>query len=365
LTHSIKQKYNFLFKKMSRYTDKTLVSVFPFTRQIEGGEVVIGQTETVSFLVLPYDAIEILDYLALGKTVGETRLIYQEKYGEVPDIEDLLNALEQKGFVKPLCQNNEHHSYLVGKSQFILPSATYRPVRYHFSNFPQVLAQRLLSYPVLMGCGALVGLSLAAIAFDLSLIPGWQVYFFQENSTLMILTLVVLDCITLFFHEMAHLIAARALGVSCRMGISNRMWMLVAETDMTGIWSIPRQQRYLPFLAGSLLDVVCAAVLVLIFFAERQGWFVIPGVINQLGQALLLNYLLGLLWQCYFFMRTDFYYVIANFFKCKSLMKDTEDFVRNKIAKIYRRVRKVDQSHIPKRERRIIGLYALLLLLAF
>ncbi|MEH2292440.1 hypothetical protein [Nostoc sp.] len=223
------------------------------------------------FLVLPSDAVEILDYLALGKRIGETQLIYQEKYGELPDIEDLLDILEGKGFVKPLLPNQANRSYAVIQATFAPPTTKVAKVRYNFANFPQSLAQKLFSRPVLLGCAVLISLALLAIAFDPALIPSWEAYFFPENTTLMILVLTVLDCVILFLHEMAHLVAARALGVSCRMGISNRMWMLVAETDMTGIWGVPRNQRYLPFLAGTLLDMVSAAILILVFLAQKHA----------------------------------------------------------------------------------------------
>ena len=59
----------------------------------------------------------------------------------------------------------------------------------------------------------------------------------------------------IFVHELAHLIAARAVGVNSRMGISHRLWYLVAETDLTGLWSVTRNQRYLPMLAGMIVDL--------------------------------------------------------------------------------------------------------------
>ncbi|MBU7584438.1 MAG: site-2 protease family protein [Nostoc sp. TH1S01] len=340
------------------YTSDSLVAVYPFTRQVDGEEVIIGHTETDTFLVLPFDAVEILDYLALGKTIGETQLIYQQKYGELPDIEDLLHILENKGFVKVLLQSEANYNVLTSTLKSSVQHTA--KVHYHFQNFPQSLAQKLFSRPVLIGCYILFALAFLAVFSDPTLIPSWEAYYFPNNTTLMIVALVVLDCVTLFLHEMAHLVAARALGVSCRIGISNRMWMLVAETDMTGIWNVNRKQRYLPFLAGPLLDLVSAAILILIFFAENHKWITMSLVVYQLSRALLLNYLLGLLWQCYFFVRTDFYYVIANFFHCKNLMKDTEVFVRNQISRLTRRVHRVDQSHIPAKEMLIIRSYAVL-----
>jgi putative peptide zinc metalloprotease protein len=337
---------------MGQYTGDILVAVYPFTRQSEGEEVVIGRTDTAVFLVLPSDAVELLDYLADGKTVSQALSLYQEKYGEVPDIEELLDFLEGKGFVQ-LREKN-------GNTAFVSSAEKPTQLRFHFANFPRSLAQRLFSRSVLVSCGVVIGLALLAIALDPSIVPGWGAHFFPKNLTLMRLVLITMSYLVLFLHEMAHLIAARAVGVSSRMGISNRLWILVAETDMTGIWGVPRNQRYLPFVAGSLLDAVSASILTLILFAHSHAWLVLPPVVFLLSRAMLLTYLLGLLWQCYFFVRTDFYYVIGNFFRCKSLMKDTEVYLRNQLARFIPSVRKVNQSHIPAFERRVIRIYAIL-----
>jgi putative peptide zinc metalloprotease protein len=367
---------------MGKYTAETKVVVSSFTRQADDEGVVIGHPETAVFLVLPPDAIELLDSLAMGKTINEVQFAYQEKYGEIPDLEDLLTYLEDKGFVYPCnfqnqlepdrelaCDEVRKQSTLninAGKTDRV------KPIHYHFANFPHSLAKKLFSRTALVIYGGWILLSLLAIAVEPSIVPSWDAYFFAQNTSLMILALVILDCVALFCHEMAHLIAARALGISCRLGIGHRLWMLVAETDMTGIWSIPRRQRYLPFLAGPLLDTIAASTLLLLLFAQARGWISLPLVIFQLSRAWLLNYLLGLLWQCYFFMRTDFYYVITNYYRCKSLMKDTEVFVWNQCVRLlaksqltrrfnrFRKTHWVDQSHIPVRERRVIRLYATL-----
>lgn len=345
---------------MGKYTADILITVYPFTRQSEGEEVVIGRTDTAVFLVLPFDAVELLDYLADGKTVGEAESLYQEKYGEVPDMEDFLDFLERKGLVQPLVNDIAEQPNVVIKTTDLPQPKKPATVRFHFANFPQSLARKIFSRPMLLSCGVLIGLALVAITVEPSIVPGWGAHFFNENFTLMRLLLMMMGYATLFLHEMAHLLAARSVGVSSRLGISNRMWVLVAETDMTGIWGVPRNQRYLPFIAGPLLDAVSASVLTLIMFAQSRGWLVLHPVVFQLGRAMLLVYLLRLLWQCYFFVQTDFYFVIANFFRCKSLMKDTEVFLRNQLARLVRSRHRVNQSHIPRAERRVISCYAIL-----
>jgi hypothetical protein len=338
---------------MSQFTTNSLVSVYPFSRQIDGEEIIIGRADISVFLALPLDAIDILDSLANGKTVGETQLLYQEKYSEVPDIEDFLNLMEQEGFVGP------QKTDITNQTQSFLKT-TRVPAHFHFTNFPQSLAQKLFSRPALIVYSILIILALASIVVEPSLIPGWDALLFKENITLMRLIIVIMGYTAVFLHEMAHLVAARAVGVLSRLGISNRMWVLVAETDMTGMWSIPRNQRYIPFLAGPLLDAVSASILVLVFFTADRGLIIISPVIFLLGRAMLLRYLLNLLWQCYFFVRTDFYYVIASIFKCKNLMSDTTVFLRNQISKIIPLIQYVDQSNIPNSEMQFIRWYTII-----
>lgn len=341
---------------MNNYTTNSLVSVHPFTRQTEGSEVVIGIPGNELFLVLPHDAVELLDYLASGKTIGEAKSIYQDKYGEIPDLEDFIYGLERRGFVILM------GDYSCDRTAAKTPDKS-QIDRYHFANLPQSLAQKIFSIPALIIYGFIIGLALVLAIAEPEIIPSWKAYFFQQNATLMVLALMAIDFAILFIHEMAHLIAARSLGVFCRLGISHRMWSVVAQTDMTGIWNVPRQKRYLPFLAGSLIDLVSAAILTIVLFACHQGWLAIHPIGLQLLQAWLLNYLMGLLWQGYFFMRTDLYYIFANFFGCKNLLQDTEIFARNQIGRIFPRIRRIDQSHIPAQEKRVIRIYTVLWLL--
>ncbi|MEP0911676.1 hypothetical protein NDI45_12200 [Leptolyngbya sp. GB1-A1] len=343
---------------MGQYTSNTNVAVYPFTRQPDDNEVVIGRADTSTFLVLPHDAIELLDDLSDGKTIGEAQLIYQQKYGELPDLIELLEYLELKGFVQPIAPAHIHHLTWQGKPHTKTSAAA--SVHFHFDSFPQSVAQKLFSQPILASSGGIILLALIAIALEPSIIPTWRAFFFPQNLTLSRLILMIMGWITMFFHEMAHLIAVRAFGLSARLGVSNRMWHVVAETDITSIWGLPRKQRFLPLLAGPLLDTVCAAALILLFFAQSRGWVLLPTRMTRWGQALLLLYLLQLLWQCYFFVRTDFYYVFANFFRCKSLMKDTEAFLRNQLARLIHSVRQVNQSHIPVSERRVIRIYTVI-----
>lgn len=341
---------------MARYAADTHVVVHPLTRQPDAGGILVGRKDLGVFLLLPADAVEVLDDLAGGMSVGEAADLYRQRHGETPDLEDLLTELEQRGFVQPAAAGGEAPDD-AGAPETVRR----RPVKsFHFEWISQRWAARLCSGPVLAAGGGIVLLAATAAVLNPSLIPGWRAAYFPNKTVAGLLALMVLGLFTTFLHEMAHLTAARSLGVSCRFGIGNQLWFLVWETDMTGIWSLPRRKRYLPILAGPLFDLLTASVLVLIGFAHASGWVPLHPRVVQLGRALLFVYLMRLAWQCYFFLRTDFYYALSNLFGCKSLMGDTKVYLRNRAARLLRIGKEVDQTHIPAAERRMVPVYSVI-----
>jgi hypothetical protein len=195
------------------------------------------------------------------------------------------------------------------------------------------------------------------------LVPGRGALYFQRFHTLKIMAVIAFSLVTLFFHEMSHLLAARAAGVRSRLGIGHRLWILVAETDMTDLWSVPRNKRYLPILAGPLTDLVTASLLLSVLYAADRGWIHLSPLTGEMTRAVFFSYVLQISWQFFFFVRTDFYFAIATFFNCKNLLGDTEHFLKNQLARIFPSMRRIDQSHIPAAERRVIRIYSVIWLL--
>ncbi|WP_163786135.1 site-2 protease family protein [Myxococcus vastator] len=339
---------------MSLYQATSTFVTAPYTQQADGEEVIIGLPEQGIFLALPPDAVELIDQLRNGKTLGEAEAFYIAKYGEVPDSEGLIQALEQRGFLRDAARAP------VAKAPEAGEPRKAAPVRYHFAGFPQRLAQRIFGTWAFAVYGLLVALAIAAVCVEPTILPRWSSLVVSRNMTATVLVLMVLSYVMLFLHEMAHLIAARAVGVSCRMGIGHRLWILVAETDMTGVWAIPRRQRYLPFLAGPILDLVLAALLLLSLFASARGWVQLPPTGQWLLRASLIMLAFRMLWQFHFFLRTDFYCVFVTLFGCKNLMGDTEAFLKHSVRGLLRRPRQAGNplDAVPPRERPVIRAYA-------
>ncbi|MEM9293530.1 MAG: hypothetical protein AAGD01_17735 [Acidobacteriota bacterium] len=339
-------------QNQQQFSDDKAVQVFPFSRQESHGEVIIGRQDTGTYLALPLEAVEILDDLSTGKTIGQTRHLYQQRHGENPDLEDFLDSLAQQGFLVPAGseKTSEHQ---------IEPNANY-----HFESIPQSTASILFGIPALTFY-ALLTLTALALAFrEPSIVPGYRALIFDQYITIKLVAIIVSSLFTVFIHEMGHLIAAKAVGVNSRLGIGNRMWVIVAETDLTGLWAVPRHKRFLPMLAGPIIDLVSASLLLFIFYAEHSEWLTLPTLASEMLRALFIVYVLQILWQLLFFLRTDLYYVFTTALDCKDLMNDTTNYLKNLAAQLFPPLRKMnwwrtsDQSHIPKRELQVIKFYA-------
>jgi hypothetical protein len=338
---------------MNRYSADSRVHVEAFQRQVEGSDVILGRPGMQAFIALPVEAVEFLDLLADGRTIREARALYAAKHGEAPDTEDFLEALEARGFVRPW-----------GEAPANVPSPAHAragPSRHHFTGFPEALARRLFGR-VALGChGLVITLGLVALCVEPSVRPSLRTLAPAQHFSAALLVMMALGFLTLFLHELAHLVAARAVGVDARMGISHRLWMLVAETDISGIWLVPRRKRYLPLLAGSLVDLTSAAVVVLVLFADARKWLSLSPLMRHLGGALLLMYFFRLLWQCYLFVRTDFYYVLANLFGCKNLMQDAQAWIRHRLRGLLGLRDAPDPlEDLPGRERRFVRAYTVI-----
>jgi putative peptide zinc metalloprotease protein len=230
----------------------------------------------------------------------------------------------------------------------------------HLARISPEAAARILGAPVLAGCALVVLGALALTATDPAVVPGPSVLVFPHYVAAISLGMFVFGMLGVAAHELGHLVAARAAGVPARFGVGHRLWILVAETDMTGIWMAPKHKRYKAFLAGPLVDAVSASVVVGFLWAHRQGWFALSSFLTQVAGAALMVYLLRLVWECFFFVRTDLYYVLAAAFNCKNLLGDTEDFIRNQVARVVRSRPTVDQSTIPGEEMRVVQWYSMI-----
>jgi len=316
------------------------VIVPPFSEHVDGDDVIIANPARGVFLAVPPEAAVLLRLLASGQTVAEAGAAYAAQYGQPADIADFVESLTAAGFLDAP------------------PAAPVGTRRYHFASIPVGTARRLWSRPALAVCGALIGLGLLACASEPAIVPSPAALVFDPDHLGLSLVLIALALGAVFVHELAHLLAARAAGVPARLGIGTRLWELVAETDMTGIWLASRRQRCLAFVAGMLADLTLAALLALLLLAHQRAWLGLDLNLVLLARALLFVQLTRLLWELYIFVPTDVYYVLATLTGCRNLMGDTQAWLLNWCWRLVRRPQRIDQSGVPARELRVVRIFA-------
>lgn len=325
------------------YPPDTVVRVQPFQHRLEGDDTVtIGDTDRQSFISVPRDALTVIQDLEAGRTVGETARRYEARTGRQVDIDGFIAALEEEGFVGDHDSSDE--------------PGTARKREYvgHLSWITPTIARRLMSRPVVGLALAMIAAMVVLVALDPGVVPSFQSLIYPPNLAILTWITFAVGITTTMIHEFAHVIAARAAGVPSRIRVSNRMYIPVIETDMTGIWLAPKRARYLAFLAGLLVDAASVSIFIGILFAERRGWIGISAIPLMVLKGVAVTYVGRIYWQGYVFVRTDFYYTLATALDCKNLMTDTQYFLENAMLRLVGRRPAHDQSGLTRKERRSV-----------
>lgn len=284
----------------------------------EGDEVVVGRVDTGSYAVLPADGAALLDHLAAGMPPERAAAWYEEEYGEPVDVAEFLETLVELGFVK---ENGAE------------PAAV-APVRF------RRLGRAAFAAPAWF-CYAAVVLAWVVVAVghdDVRPDPG---QFFFTGSVLVVQLVITFGQLPLIFlHEAFHTLAGRRLGLPSRLGISNRYLYIVFETRMNGLLSVPREKRYLPFVAGMVCDVVVLALLGLTAHLTRTPDGTLS-VVGEIAMAFAFTVVMRIVWQFQLYLRTDLYYVFATALRCHDLHDASTALLRNRVWRLLGRPHKV------------------------
>jgi hypothetical protein len=317
----------------------------PLTYMEEGDEVTVGRADIDSYGLFPTDGAALLRRLEAGDSPNAAARWYAEEYGEQVDVLEFLEVLEEL-------------ELLVGDGQEA--AAPTGPVRW------QSLGRALFS-PVAWVCyGLLPAAALVAVIRTPELAPRYQHLFFTHSS-LVVLTLgIVLGQVPwILLHEAFHALAGRRLGLNSTLSVDRRFYYVVFVTALDGLVAVPRRKRYLPMLAGILLDVLVICALTL-GAAGLHGSTGAAGVTYRLLLSMAFAVVLRLAWQFYFFLRTDLYYLAITVLGCNDLQTTARQMLRNRLMRLARRPeRAVDESAWRDRDREVARWYSWLMLAGY
>ena len=116
-------------------------------------------------------------------------------------------------------------------------------------------------------------------------------------------------------HEFAHVLAAWAAGVPSRVSVSRRLIVVVYQTDLTRLWSVPRRSRIVPLLAGIVFDAAAGGILVVLEVTVPGA----PPLAGHLIRAVVFLNVSAIAFQFLIFLRTDVYALFVLATGCKHL----------------------------------------------
>jgi hypothetical protein len=150
--------------------------------------------------------------------------------------------------------------------------------------------------------------------------------FFLPNPAASLAALTLVTYLLAGVHELAHVLAAAALGVPARLRITRRLYFLTFETNLTGLWALPPRRRVGPLLAGLGFDaVVLFGVLGLRMLDVGPDRFL---------AALALVELSAIITQFFVFLRTDIYSVMTALLGCTNLSETTRLMLRRSVRRL-------------------------------
>lgn len=326
-------------------TDETRVRFHDLFRgQEEEGLILVGRKDIGSYVSLPKEAIEVIDLLDSGKTVGEVKKITEEKYGEDIGVEDFVRDMVTNEMVKTVDGYEIATTSQVQKDLFSRVTARY--VGWLFSRYAWVVY------------GGMAVVSVLLFAAFPQHIPKPEDYFFHPWYSVAVGFMFLFGWVLLAIHELAHLFAARSVGTEGYFSLSNRLVFIVAQTNLGNIWTVPREKRYVVYLAGMAWDAVMVFFCLILLVLSDYNIIKLPVLVYNFLKAVNFIKVWGIIWQFRFNMQTDVYYVLSNYFKCRNLLGDTQSYIKNLTAKISARIKKVDMSSNTEQEMRVIRFYA-------
>jgi putative peptide zinc metalloprotease protein len=295
----------------------SVLRVRPLTVVEHGEDYLIGDPEQGAFVVVPPIAVTVIELLRSGRPVTEVSAAAAESCGTDVDVADFAESLCELGLAE-LAQGPARQAGAA-------PEPWGGPARRRW-------APLVVGLPAWLLAGLAFGVCVVGFAARPDLWPSASDLFPLGSPVLSVIALTVVMCALRGLHELCHWLAARAEGVRASVRIDRRLFMVVFETDLTGLWGLPRHRRYWPLLIGMAFDtVVLAAVLALRLAAGAGLWRPAPELAKILA-ALTFLQVAAVGVQFFVFVRTDVYAVMVTATGCSNLWEVTRLTLRRRLG---------------------------------
>ena len=293
--------------------------------QPDGEDFLVGSQALGGFYQFPPQGVTVLDRLRAGLSPAAIKAeLATDAQGDGVDVDDFIETLLDIGFIRSTDAPDP------------VPLEAAPDRRWLFAVDRRVAAL-FFSLPAMIGYAALLAAAVLVAARTPAARPDPAAFFLDHDLAPTLILLLILAFGTTALHELGHLLAAAREGIASRVGIGTRLWNIVVEADLTGIFALPKRRRYLPLAAGMLVDLltIAATTLIIAWLIRAQAS---PFVIALL-KAMVLQTIATIIWQFNLFLRTDGYYLLSNWASYPNLDADARIYIANRVHRLTRGLR--------------------------
>lgn len=302
--------------------------------QKDGEEYTIGDKGLSTFIRVPEEAAILVGLCDGINSVREVAVSLKNTYQYDVDVIDFLGELAELGLV-----------YSVD-GEILKESESKQPSEIKVSRLANILFSPLLVivYSVLF----LISIALFILFPDL--LPAYDESMVSPYTGVNLLLFFVITWTLTVFHEYGHYLAAIRLGIPVRFQLNLRLVWLVVEADMTGLWSMEKNKRFVPYLAGIMFDT-CVLFTILVF------QLLLPGTLSELASLITFCMILQFSMHFLIFLRTDLYFILINALHIGNLHEAANSYLKN----IVNRKKVIELfKDWPSREYRYIKMFSFL-----
>jgi putative peptide zinc metalloprotease protein len=270
----------------------------------DGDGYVLGSARCPDFVAVPAIGGQVVQWLQDGASVGDCARRAAAAAGEPVDVCGFIDGLVHAGLLPA------DDGAAAGAGTGDAPV-----VRAGVAGWKRAMGRALFGPVGLTVQGVLAVAAVVVMAGQPHVRPAYTDAIATGVPLLSILVICVLGTALGLAHELAHVLAAWAAGVSSRVSVSRRMIAIVFQTDLTRLWSVPRRARIVPLLAGLVFDAATIGVCTVL---ELTGLGASPLAAHLLREAVFLN-ISAIAFQFLIFLRTDVYALFVLATGCKHL----------------------------------------------
>jgi hypothetical protein len=292
--------------------DSRIKSV-PLMKYKKGENIIIGTYDYNSSFVKTSDlGVEAIELLNKGHCVGNVQQIMSEKYCKEISIKSLILTLHDANLISAF---DDTQLYLPKKRSPLAKSALPKISRYLFSKTAYVLYAGICC------------LAIFCAMYRPILLSNLGEYLKGHYIQYAILAIFIGWLLTLK-HEFFHYLAALSLGVPAHIRLGTRYFLVVMETDVSGLYMTEKFKRYKVYLAGMISDLLTIGCLICI-----KAFLFLNNI--QTGQAaifidiVIAFSLFGILFQFNIFLKTDLYFVLADFINIENLYTKSDMVIKS------------------------------------